>query len=213
MIGDNIRYLRKSHGMSQDELAEKLGYKSFTTVQKWESNLSEPPLRTVHALAALFNVDIDDLSRKDLTAFASPGVTNDTVTFVIHGEVAAHYGHAGQPDVIQDSIDIPRQYLRGRPASDYYVLRVVGNSMHPDYMDGDVVLVLKTPTLRRSGQIGVVRHGDDATLKKVEYVVGEDWMRLIPLNREYPEQLVEGADLEEWRVEGIPRMVIRQLDD
>ena len=33
---ENLRYLRKTNNMSQDELAEKLGYKSFTTVQKWE---------------------------------------------------------------------------------------------------------------------------------------------------------------------------------
>lgn len=65
-LARNIRYLRKKQGWSQDLLAEKLGYKSYTTIQKWESGVSEPPLKVVHALASLFNVDIQDLANCDL---------------------------------------------------------------------------------------------------------------------------------------------------
>ena len=61
-LAQNIRYLRKKQGWGQDALAEKLGYKSYTTIQKWESGVSEPPLKVVHQLAALFNVDINDLT-------------------------------------------------------------------------------------------------------------------------------------------------------
>lgn len=32
-FGKNIRYLRKLTNMTQEELADKLGYKSFTTIQ------------------------------------------------------------------------------------------------------------------------------------------------------------------------------------
>lgn len=65
-ISKNIRYLRRKCGWSQDFLAEQLGYKSYTTIQKWESGVSEPPLKKVHAIAALFNVDIDELTKADL---------------------------------------------------------------------------------------------------------------------------------------------------
>lgn len=68
-IAKNIRYLRHKKGWGQDLLAEKLGYKSYTTVQKWESGVSEPPLKTVHALSDLFNVDIDDLASTDLESY------------------------------------------------------------------------------------------------------------------------------------------------
>ena len=36
-FSNNLRYLRKKYDMSQEDLANKLGYKSFTTIQKWES--------------------------------------------------------------------------------------------------------------------------------------------------------------------------------
>lgn len=65
-LARNIRYLRKKQGWGQDLLAEKLEYKSYTTIQKWESGVSEPPLKVVHELAALFHVDVNDLINCDL---------------------------------------------------------------------------------------------------------------------------------------------------
>lgn len=65
-LANNIRFLRKKQGWGQDALAEKLGYKSYTTIQKWESGVSEPPLKVVHALASLFNVEINDLTQCNL---------------------------------------------------------------------------------------------------------------------------------------------------
>lgn len=44
MFAKNIRFLRKRAELSQDKLAEMLGYKSFTTIQKWESGVSEPSM-------------------------------------------------------------------------------------------------------------------------------------------------------------------------
>ena len=71
-LGNNIRYLRKQHGMSQDEFAARLGYKSYTTIQKWESGVSEPPIKTADAIAKMFNVDITDLVNADLSAIVPP---------------------------------------------------------------------------------------------------------------------------------------------
>lgn len=66
-LGQNIRYLRTQKGYSQDYLAEKLGYKSFTTIQKWESGISEPPVKKLKELSVLFGVDMDDLNNEDLS--------------------------------------------------------------------------------------------------------------------------------------------------
>ena len=85
--------------------------------------------------------------------------------------------------------------------------------MYPFYLDGDKVLVLLTPTLSRSGQIGVIRYdGEMATLKKVEYVDGEDWMRLIPINPEFKPKTITGSDLEMCEVIGIPTLLIREIE-
>ena len=65
-LAKNIRYLRKQHNYSQDYIAEKLGYKSYTTIQKWEMGVSEPPVTKLKELANLFNVNINDMTTKDM---------------------------------------------------------------------------------------------------------------------------------------------------
>lgn len=66
MLGDNIKYLRLQKGFSQEYIAEQLGYKSYTTIQKWESGVAEPPLKKLKELAILLNADINDMTNKDL---------------------------------------------------------------------------------------------------------------------------------------------------
>lgn len=66
ILSKNIRYLRRKNDWSQEYIAQKLGYKSYTTIQKWEMGTSEPPLKKLKELAELFNVDINDLANKDL---------------------------------------------------------------------------------------------------------------------------------------------------
>ena len=79
----NLRYLRKVNKMSQDELAEKLGYKSFTTVQKWEDGTSFPVVANLNRIASIFNVELDDLLNVDLSC--------NKVKVPIMGEVKAGY--------------------------------------------------------------------------------------------------------------------------
>lgn len=70
-LGENIRFLRTKKGYSQDDIANKLGYKSFTTIQKWESGVSEPPLKALKKLSEIFNIDMNDLATKKLSTYTS----------------------------------------------------------------------------------------------------------------------------------------------
>ena len=65
-LARNIRYLRKKANMSQEDIAKRLGYKSFTTIQKWESGVAEPPVIVVRKLAELFDVDMNSLTTQDI---------------------------------------------------------------------------------------------------------------------------------------------------
>ena len=54
-------------------------------------------------------------------------------------------------------------------------MHVCGDSMYPDFRDGDIVLVLKQNTRNHSGEIGVISYGDDEmTIKRINYVQSED---------------------------------------
>ena len=86
--------------------------------------------------------------------------------------------------------------------------------MYPQYQEDDKVLVLRQSTMNHSGQVGVVIYGDEnATLKKIEYAYGEDWMKLIPINPMYPPVEIKNEELEHCRVLGIPRLVLREINE
>lgn len=216
MLSEKIKYCRKENGYTQEELARILRNKyglgtDRAMISKWETGFQEPQIHTVTCLADLFGVSIDFLndSRAQLK---SPEVTEDIVTFPVIGEIAAGYDNIAVEDWGGETVEIPISYLHGRKKEEYIVLSVKGDSMYPLYMDGDKVLILKQSTLNRSGEIGAVLYDSDyATLKKVEYVMGEDWMKLIPINPEYQPKTITGPDLEQCRIIGIPRLLIREI--
>ena len=59
-ISRNLRKLRKERGMTQDELAKKLGI-SYQSVSKWEQGKSNPDLAMLPQIAVLFDVTIDEI--------------------------------------------------------------------------------------------------------------------------------------------------------
>lgn len=71
-LSKNLKYLRLKNHLSQNEIAEMLGYKSFTTIQKWESGDSEPMVKVVRKLADYYKVNINDLISKDLEQNSIP---------------------------------------------------------------------------------------------------------------------------------------------
>ena len=59
-IGENIRRLRKEAGLTQEQLAEKLGV-SYQSVSRWELGVTYPDMEILPALAGLFSVSADIL--------------------------------------------------------------------------------------------------------------------------------------------------------
>lgn len=211
-----IESLCKDKGITIAALSRETGISKSTMSELKMGRSQSLSAKNMDKVAKYFDIPVGYLlgnTKQKSPLFPEPEITEDYVTFPVIGEVAAGYEHIIQEDWSGDTIDIPVKYLRGRPKSDYIVLTVTGNSMYPLYIDGDKVLVLKQSTLDRSGDIGLIRYdGENATLKKVEYVAGEDWMKLIPLNPEYPPRMIEGADLEECEVIGVPRLLIREIE-
>ena len=52
-IGSKIRTLREEKGLSQEELAQKMGYKSKTSIHKIEQDVTDLPLSKVNEFAKI----------------------------------------------------------------------------------------------------------------------------------------------------------------
>lgn len=59
-IGDRIREFRKSRGLTQKELGERLGL-SYQAIAQWENNLRKPKTETIIKIACALGIRYDDL--------------------------------------------------------------------------------------------------------------------------------------------------------
>lgn len=64
-ISNNIKFLRKSRGWTQKQLAEELD-KTYITVGDYERGKALPPLNIVLDLCRIFDVDIASLVLRDI---------------------------------------------------------------------------------------------------------------------------------------------------
>ena len=214
MKNDNLlKQRRRQLGLTMAQVAAHVGV-SEATVSRWESGNIEHMRRSrIGGLAEILQLNPQVImGLGDGQEFAPPSPADEVAVFPIIGEIACGFDHLALEEAeAADKVEIPASLLKGRPHSDYFVLRVCGDSMYPLYMDGDKVLILKIPSLERSGEIGAVVYEDYATLKKIEYTEGEDWLKLIPVNPLYQPKTITGADLEQCKILGVPKLLIREL--
>ncbi len=64
-IGENIKRERKQKGLTQEELAKKLGV-SVMTVRRFETDAREPKMNMIKKIAAVLNIDYIFLIRTSL---------------------------------------------------------------------------------------------------------------------------------------------------
>lgn len=181
MFKDKIRYYRKMREMSQETLASKLGYKSFTTIQKWEDGTSSPPIGTVKKVAEILGVTIEELTSDDV-AEDFDGVTNlirpASKPIPILGDICA-----GEGTWCEDNFE-GHFFIDSSVKADFCV-RVRGDSMiDAGIFNGDLAFIKKTYDYT-NGKIYAVRINSDceAVLKKVFWQ--EDTIILNPCNADY----------------------------
>ena len=79
MLSEKIYTLRRKNGLSQEQLAEKIGV-SRQAISKWEGGLSTPELEKLRALCECFHVTLDELTggREETPPSPAPARTGDT---------------------------------------------------------------------------------------------------------------------------------------
>ena len=86
MIGENLKTLRKSRKLTQQDLAFKLGV-SRQAICLWESNKRELKVSVIKKIARIFSVPIDDLVRAQ-ERVNTQRVQNQKVTFALNAPEA-----------------------------------------------------------------------------------------------------------------------------
>lgn len=102
-LGMMIAELRKQHGMTQLELAEKMGV-TDKAVSKWERDLSCPDINSLPKLAELLGVGVEELMQIKQEAAAPENKVSDIVKTALKG-VALAMGVAVTVLSVLDAVD------------------------------------------------------------------------------------------------------------
>lgn len=195
MLSEKLKALREKRGLSQVDLASLIGI-SNNLYNKYEKKNVRPTYETLIKLARALQVPVTELLDAD-DLFSAELV----IDFPVIGSVRAGMGGNVVSEETGEIRSVAASAVHGR-ADDYFVLRVRGDSMYPEVLDGDCVLVRKTPSVESGSMAVVLYDGDYATVKWVRYVEGEDWVDLIPNNPTFPPARISGADLENCKILG-----------
>ena len=89
-FGNIIVSLRKEKGMTQLELAEKMGV-TDKAVSKWERDLSFPDVSSIPKLAEIFEVTVDDLMQVKTKTKETPpdNKMNEIIPLALNGVALA----------------------------------------------------------------------------------------------------------------------------
>lgn len=173
---NNLKIARKAAGLTQAEVAAKIGI-SQNAYSYWENDKVKIDNESLIKLSRLFGKTTDYLM----------GITEHEDLSVVRIPVLGAIP-AGIPlEAIEEIIDyeeLPKSLLSG--GREYFALQVKGDSMYPEFLPGDTVIVRKTP-ICESGDVCVVYvNGYDATLKRVRLNNDEKSLTLVPVNPSYP---------------------------
>jgi len=147
-INANIRHLRKEKGLTQEELASKIGIKR-SLVGAYEEHRAEPRIATIQKLSYLFQIPLDTLINADLssgndtTPIDATGKTLRVLPIVVSPDdkervtlvpVSAEAGYAdsyADPEFIETlpSFNLPVSELY--PDQTYRLFQIRGDSMLP----------------------------------------------------------------------------------
>lgn len=213
-IASRLRTALEMRGMKQAELVELTGI-GKSSISTYLRGSYIPKQKNIYKMAKALNVNEAWLMGEDVdptrqNAYSEPS-DSSLVTIHYAGPVAAHFD--ATPDDAYEQRTIPAEWIGRRRPEDFFLATVSGDSMYPQFQDGDEILCLRCSDMGISGRIGIMLlGGDEATVKRIEYKPGEDWIDLVPINPEFKPRRIEGVDLEQCRVVGRVIKVIRTVD-
>jgi len=215
---DNMRRIMAERGVNQSELARRLNIKSQAVNQWFRDGGTAPQGRRVGEIAAALGVTLGELLGVEATPAAQLPVRGaDPILLIEELDVRAMGGDGAlDPDmdgnghhVVLAEWHIPADYLRSHAPnpSAVKIIRVVGDSMEPEYPAGDRVLVDTSHRVPSPPGVYVVWDGFALLLKRVEVLMGTEprTARLSSANPAYPpyerpvsELAIQGRVMGKW---------------
>lgn len=194
-FSEALRRIRFEKHMTQEEFAALLGT-TKQNISRYEQGTVSPKISTAQAIADRLGITLAELNGKEekealpRNAYSMDQLTGQPVR--VFGKAAA-----GEPIYAPEDYDV---YVNS-PVKCDAAIEVQGDSMVPDYLDGDMVYIRCCPDVD-DGQVAVVFLDDDAVIKEVCHV--PDGLLLLSKNKQYKPLRVSVEDYPNLRIFGVP---------
>ena len=210
-IGRRIKERREELKMTQQELADRLGYRNKSSIAKIETGTNDIVQSKVVEFAKVLDTTVADLMGWTVTEEAANVVSTlatkalkeskKGVSIKVLGRVAA-----GVPiEAVEDIIDTEEITEELAKTGEFFGLQLHGNSMEPRMCEGDVVIVRKQDDAESGDIVIAMVNGNDATCKRLRKY--RDGIELISNNPSYEPMFFSNQDIQEKPVKIIGKVV------
>ena len=217
LVNKNLKFLRVQQGLTQKQLAEKLGLKQ-AAIGAYEEERATPPLSSLLDIIKIFNVNLDDLVKHDLSRLTDKErkAMNTgkrevlAITVDSHNrenvELVSHKASAGYLSGYQDVEfvkDLPKISMPVLPKNKTYrAFEIQGDSMLP-IQPGSIIFgeyVENVASIKNGKLYLLVTKQDGIVFKRVfNFPESEGKLLLVSDNRQYDPYSIDAADvLELW---------------
>lgn len=174
MIGSKLKELRKSLGLTQEELAEIINKKYGTSISKgmiskWENDKEEPRMDSMRYLVDFFNASLDELLGIKIVK-AGSGINQNNIKMPFFGNIAAGALSTIEPVTNGNVkyIHIPKELL-GKDifSNNLFMLKVNGESMNKIIPNGSNV-ICKAVNINeiKDGDIVIFSYDNEFSMKR-----------------------------------------------
>lgn len=206
IFAKNLQYYMKINSKDRNDLARDLDL-PYTTITSWCKGEFYPRIDKIQLLANYFNIQKADLV-ENKNSTVSP---NNSAVVFIYGTIPAGIPMECIEDII-DTEEISASMLRG--GKEYFGLRIKGNSMSPDYLNGDTLILEKVDDCESGQDCVVMVNGNDGTFKRVIKNEETHTIRLQPLNTSLDENgmpLYEPITFNQEQIKNLPVRIIGRV--
>jgi transcriptional regulator with XRE-family HTH domain len=215
-VNKNLKFLRAQLGLTQKQLAEKLGLKQ-AAVGAYEEERSTPPVNSLVEISRIFNVSLDNLINKDLSQlpqkewkskFPARGKEVLAITVDSHNkenvELVSQKAYAGYMAGYQDPEfvkDLPKISLPMLPKNKTYrAFEIKGESMLP-IQPGSVIFgeYLEDASAIKNGKLYILITKQDGIVFKRIFNFSDQQGKLLLVsdNRTYEPYAINTDDIME----------------
>lgn len=204
-LGNKIKQIRLDMGLTLEAFGKKFNT-SKGNVLGWEKGKNSPNKERLKAIADYAGISVGELTgvaqkldydsiqkqlaelRQEIASTKQPATlppahktTKKAIRINVYGSIPAGIPIEAVEDV-EDWEEIPAEMAAG--GKEFIALKVKGDSMWPQYLEDDVVIIQLQPDCESGDDCAVYVNGYDVTLKTVKKADGQ--ITLKPINPSYP---------------------------